>query len=101
MGDDSRYFQISAPIQAGNSGGPFLDNSGNVVGVVSAKLNALKVALQGGDLNFAVKSAILATFLSSNSVAIQPGIVADKTIDSADLADRAKEISGFVLCKGH
>lgn len=105
MGDDSRYFQISAPVQSGNSGGPLLDTSGNVVGVVSAKLNALKVALQGGDLtqnvNFAVKSVILATFLNSNSVAIQSGTVADKPLDSADLADRAKEISAFVLCQGH
>lgn len=103
MGDDSRYFQISAPVQSGNSGGPLLDTSGNVVGVVSAKLNALKVALQGGDLpqnvNFAVKSAILASFLNSNSIAIQSGAAADKPLDSADLADRAKEISAFVLCK--
>ncbi len=104
LGDDSRYFQISAPVQSGNSGGPLLDNSGNVVGVVSAKLNALKVALQGGDLpqnvNFAVKAAILATFLGSNNLAIQSGAVADKRLDPADLADRAKEISAFVLCEG-
>jgi serine protease Do len=39
VGDDSRYLQISAPVQPGNSGGPLLDQSGNVVGVVSAKLN--------------------------------------------------------------
>lgn len=105
MGDDSRYFQISAPVQSGNSGGPLLDSSGNVVGVVSAKLNALKVALHDGDLpqnvNFAVKAAILATFLSSNSLTIQSGTVADKPLDPADLADRAKEISAFVLCGGH
>jgi S1-C subfamily serine protease len=104
MGDDSRYFQISAPVQSGNSGGPLLDTSGNVVGVVSAKLNALKVALQGGDLtqnvNFAVKSIILATFLNTNSIAIQSGAVSEKPLESADLADRAKEISAFVLCKG-
>jgi len=81
-----------------------IDTSGNVVGVVSAKLNALKVALQGGDLtqnvNFAVKSVILATFLNANGVATQSGAVAEKPLESADLADRAKEISAFVLCKG-
>lgn len=103
MHDDSRYFQISAPIQSGNSGGPLMDTSGNVIGVVSAKLNALKVALQAGDLtqnvNFAVKSAILATFLDSSKVAVLPGAVGEKPLDSADLADRAKEISAFVLCR--
>jgi S1-C subfamily serine protease len=50
IGDDSRYFQISAPVQAGNSGGPLLDLTANVVGVVSSKLNALRIALKDGDL---------------------------------------------------
>ena len=61
MGDDSRYLQISAPVQPGNSGGPLLDQDGNVVGVVSAKLNALKLMLAtNGDIpqnvNFAIKA---------------------------------------------
>jgi uncharacterized protein len=32
--DDSRYLQISAPVQPGNSGGPLLDASGHLVGIV-------------------------------------------------------------------
>ncbi|HXW20719.1 MAG TPA: trypsin-like peptidase domain-containing protein, partial [Roseiarcus sp.] len=49
--DDSRYLQISTPVQPGNSGGPLLDQSGNVVGVVSAKINALKVMIAtNGDI---------------------------------------------------
>src|ERR1035438_5454041 len=39
-GDDARYFQISVPAQPGNSGGALVDERGNVVGIVSAKLNA-------------------------------------------------------------
>ncbi len=39
-GDDARYFQISVPVQPGNSGGALVDERGNVVGVVSAKLSA-------------------------------------------------------------
>jgi S1-C subfamily serine protease len=46
LGDDSRYLQVSVPVQPGNSGGPLLDQSGNVVGIVSAKLNALKIMLR-------------------------------------------------------
>ena len=38
--DDPRYFQISVPVQPGNSGGALVDERGNVVGVVSAKLSA-------------------------------------------------------------
>ena len=37
---DARYFQISVPVQPGNSGGALVDEHGNVVGVVSAKLDA-------------------------------------------------------------
>jgi S1-C subfamily serine protease len=38
--DDSRWLQISAPTQPNNSGGPIIDMSGNVVGVVVANLKA-------------------------------------------------------------
>jgi S1-C subfamily serine protease len=44
LGDDSRFLQISAPVQPGNSGGPLLDRNGSVVGIVVSKLNALGVA---------------------------------------------------------
>lgn len=37
--DYARYFQISVPVQPGNSGGALVDERGNVVGVVSAKLS--------------------------------------------------------------
>jgi S1-C subfamily serine protease len=57
--DDISQLQISAPIQPGNSGGPLLDEYGNVAGVVVAKLRALAVAKATGDIpqnvNFAVK----------------------------------------------
>ena len=43
-GDDARYFQISVPVQPGNSGGALVDERGNVVGVVSAKLSARRGA---------------------------------------------------------
>lgn len=37
-GDDKRYFQISVPIQPGNSGSPLVDSSGAVIGIVTATL---------------------------------------------------------------
>jgi S1-C subfamily serine protease len=34
IGDDIRYFQISVPLQPGNSGGPLFNNQGNVIGFI-------------------------------------------------------------------
>ena len=59
--DDPRQWQVSVPVQPGNSGGPLFDEAGNVIGVIVAKLNAIKAAKFTGDLsqnvNYAVKSA--------------------------------------------
>jgi TPR repeat protein len=67
--DDSRHFQISVPVQPGNSGGALVDERGNVVGVVAAKLNvAAAVATSGAlpeNVNYAVKSSFLLSFLES------------------------------------
>ena len=68
-GDDARYFQISVPVQPGNSGGALVDERGNVVGVVSAKLSARAALAASGSLpenvNYAVKSSFLLSFLES------------------------------------
>ena len=48
--DDARYFQISVPVQPGNSGGTLVDERGNVVGVVSAKLSARAALAASGAL---------------------------------------------------
>ena len=67
--DDPRYFQISVPVQPGNSGGALVDELGNVVGVVAAKLSASAALETSGELpenvNYAVKSSFLLGFLES------------------------------------
>ena len=39
--DDPTHFQMSVPIQPGNSGGPLIDLEGNVIGLTTATINAL------------------------------------------------------------
>ncbi|WOH51244.1 trypsin-like peptidase domain-containing protein [Bradyrhizobium sp. sBnM-33] len=57
--NDTRFLQISAAVQPGNSGGPLLAASGDVVGVVAAKLNAIKFTRATGNIpeniNFTIK----------------------------------------------
>jgi S1-C subfamily serine protease len=66
--DDPRRYQISVPVQPGNSGGPLVDESGNIVGVVVAKLSDFAALRISGDLpqnvNYAIKGQYLRDFLS-------------------------------------
>jgi S1-C subfamily serine protease len=70
--DDPRYYQFSAPIQPGNSGGPLLNSSGEVIGVVTSKLNwelTLKASGQIPEgVNYAVKVAYLRPMLEGISL---------------------------------
>ena len=67
--DDPRQFQISVPLQPGNSGGALVDERGNVVGIVAAKLSARAALDATGALpenvNYAVKSSFILGFLES------------------------------------
>ena len=40
IGNDPRVYQVSVPLQGGNSGGPLINMRGEVVGVVASKLSA-------------------------------------------------------------
>jgi S1-C subfamily serine protease len=71
------YYQISAPIQSGNSGGPLFDEQGNLVGIVAAKLDSLVTLAATGDLpqnvNYAIKADYLRPLLKTvEGINIQP-----------------------------
>jgi S1-C subfamily serine protease len=95
--DDPRYFQISTPVQPGNSGGALVDDRGNVVGVVSAKLDAATALAASGALpenvNYAIKSSFLLSFLESvPEVAAkmkEPGTKEQKFEDVVQSAEQA------------
>jgi len=100
--DDARYFQISVPVQPGNSGGALVDEHGNVVGVVSAKLNARAALAASGALpenvNYAVKSSFLLSFLESVpavSARLKEPITADRKFE--DVVKSAQDAAVLVL----
>ena len=99
-GNDSTVLQFDAPTQPGNSGGPVLDSSGNVVGVAIEILSKKYADATGHiaqNVNFAVKSNIVENFLSSNKVSFEK---ADSTeeLKLPDIAEKAETFTVLVGC---
>jgi S1-C subfamily serine protease len=56
---DTLAYQVAIPVNPGNSGGPLLDNSGNIVGIINGKENKTDGA------TFAVKSKYIMEALNA------------------------------------
>jgi S1-C subfamily serine protease len=100
--DDARYLQISAPVQPGNSGGPLLDSSGHLVGIVTSKLNAALVGRVTGDIpqnvNFALKADVARTFLDNKGIVYQTA-PSNGQLSPADIGDIGRPFTVNIQCR--
>jgi S1-C subfamily serine protease len=84
MEDDPKEYQISVPVQPGNSGGPLCDANGDVVGVVVARLNDMAVMQISGavpqNVNYAIKAKHARHILDSVK-GLVPIVVPTKSAD--------------------
>lgn len=86
---DVALYQISAPIQPGNSGGPLFDKNGNVIGIVSAKHAGAE------NVGYAIKTLYLRNLIES--CASSSIIPTANPISSLSLAGKVKVEKNFVF----
>ena len=66
--DDPAFFQVSVPVQPGNSGGPLFNERGEVIGITTASLSSLAMDAMGAiaqNVNYAIKSSFVKNLLST------------------------------------
>lgn len=94
IADDVRYFQITVPIQPGNSGGPLFNKAGNVVGLTTAKLNSKAVGTDIENVNYAIKASYLTTLYNMLPNAEKLG--ASSKVENKSLEDQVKVLKNYV-----
>jgi S1-C subfamily serine protease len=100
-GNDGRLLQISAPVQPGSSGGPLIDEYGRVVGVVTAQLDALKIAAATGTLpqnvNFALKQSVVTDLLDNTGTRYRKKAAASR-LSTSEMSEIGREITFPIDC---
>jgi S1-C subfamily serine protease len=103
LGDDTRYLQVSVPIQPGNSGGPLMDTNGAVIGVTTLTISTNKAARATGatpqNVNFAIKADVVRTFLAASGISAETG-AGGRELSPADIGERARAFTVRIECKG-
>ena len=91
-GDNYSNFQTDASINAGNSGGPIMNQKGNIVGIAVATW--VQDGVQG--VHFGIKSSTLKTFASSNSLKFSQAN--NRELSNKDLGKLITEATVYLEC---
>ena len=91
-GDNYSNFQTDATINAGNSGGPIMNQKGNIVGI--AVQTWVEEGVQG--IHFGIKSSTLKTFASSNNLTFAQAN--NRELSNKDLGKLITEATVYIEC---
>ncbi|MDB4091750.1 serine protease [Planktomarina temperata] len=100
IGNDYSQIQIDAALQPGNSGGPILDEFGNVVAVAVAKLSLEKILEDFGvvpeNTNFGVKASAVKNLMEGNQISFKSPNV--EVLSKQNLSQAATAGTVFLSC---
>jgi S1-C subfamily serine protease len=85
------WYQISVPVQPGNSGGPLFDYNGNIIGIVNAKI----VGSAESNVAYAIKSSYLKTFLETLPAKLN--LPSSSSLAQKPLTDKIKVLTDYVV----
>ena len=92
LGNITNY-QISVPIQPGNSGGPLFDFDGNLIGITSSTVNRQLDLTE--NVNYAIKSSYLVNLIDVLDIKLQ--LPNNLSLATKSLTDKIKILSDFVV----
>ena len=88
---DITSYQITAPIQGGNSGGPLFDDKGNFIGINASKIN-VKIA---DNVGYSIKTSYVLNLIDILPKTID--LPSNTKLASLPLTEQIKEISKYVV----
>ncbi len=90
--NDTTMYQISIPVNPGNSGGPVLDEQGNLIGVVRGKLASAE------GTSYAVKiKEILSSINTSNTEGLSISSSSKRSLKNLKRSEQIKRINPYVF----
>jgi S1-C subfamily serine protease len=98
--NDYTLIQISAPVQPGNSGGPVLDASGQVIGVVVSQASMALSNITGSvpqNVNFAIRGEFAQIFLTAHGVKFETGW-GPRKMETDEIAAVGQKSTVLVVC---
>ena len=90
---DATVYQITVPIQPGNSGGPLFNMDGSLVGITSSGLN--REYFRSENVNYAIKSSYLKTLVESlpNHIELQT----QSEVAKLPLVEKIKRLENYMI----
>jgi serine protease Do len=90
---DTTTYQVTLPVNPGNSGGPVLDSRGNIIGIVSAKQKQVEGA------TFAIKSEYLVKSIQTMQDSLDHSLVLNKknSLSGLNKTDQVKKMKKYIF----